>query len=56
MGEQAEFNGIAVGPPYWAGDIVDHPTSIHPGSGRSDLEEPSVLFHLQAPSLPLQKP
>lgn len=53
MGEQAEFNSIAIVPPYWTGDIVNHPTSIHPSSGRSDLEESYVLFHLQAHSLPL---
>lgn len=52
MGEQAEFSSIAVVPPYWAGDFVSHPTSI-PSSGRSDLEESSVLFHLQAHSLAL---
>lgn len=36
MGEQAEFSSIAVGPSYWAGDIVDHATSIHPSSRRSE--------------------
>lgn len=48
MGEGAEFNSIAVGPSYWAGDMwTTLPALMLHLPLSFDLEESSVLFHPQ---------